>query len=566
MEKERILGYQKKFSNLHLILVPLVAVIMIEHGVYGYVNNLKVSILLCIAIAVIEYILRNKQFFSNTHFAIVYRYLQVLGISLVMITDLNRQIATLVFVLFFLVCIEFMINFDVSDKYYRYFSLALVAAPAFLLQILKAISYSGDKAIISSLVCVLIACFVLNTLVEFYVDVTDRLEKKYLAQLRYIEDANAMNQQLVENQEKVKKANEQLATQKIQLEFAYSKINHVNAEILLQNQILKLISAHHDIERLMALIVATIRSQMNVDTFAILLYPNAVLSENMIYKVRSTYGVIYQQFLGEKIEAGTLFPYISKRETYVDNHVNATKYEFVRNTEVASLMIIPLIKAEDVIGGLYIADSKYDAFIDNVPFFEATVSSINLAVENSNLYAKLEQLAIKDELTGIYNRRYLNQICDRCIFEALRDKTPLSVALFDIDKFKNINDSYGHLFGDDALKLVASMSSELAENVGGIVGRYGGEEFVVLFPNRSLESTYEVVKEFHEEIRAASLYCGMESVQIRLSVGISSFPETCQNPTDLLNYADWAMYYSKENGRDRITIDSLSIREQVRFQ
>ena len=250
----------------------------------------------------------------------------------------------------------------------------------------------------------------------------------------------------------------------------------------------------------------------------------------------------------------------------MDNHVDTEKYEFVRDSEVASLLIIPLMNGEEIIGGLYIADSKYDAFTDNVPFFEATVSSINLAVENSNLYAKLEQLAIKDELTGIYNRRYLNQICDRCIYEALRDKTPLSVALFDIDKFKNINDSYGHLFGDDALKLVASMASELAENVGGIVGRYGGEEFVVLFPNRSLSSTYEVVKEFHQAIRATKLFYGMESVQVRVSIGISSFPETCQNPTDLLNYADWAMYYSKENGRDQITIDSSIIREQVRFQ
>lgn len=566
MEKERILGYQKKFSNLHLILVLLVAVIVIEHGVYGYVKNIKPALIMCIVAVVIEYILRMKQFFCNSSFSIVYRYMQVLGISFLMFTNLNRQITALVYVVFLLVCVEFVMNFDVSDKYYRYLSLALVITPAFLLQIVKAISNDGNKVVISDIICVLVTCLVLNSLIGFYIDVTVRLEKKYLAQLRYIEDANAINQQLVENQEKVKKANEQLASQKIQLEFAYSKINNVNAEILLQNQILKLISAHHDMERLMALIVATIRSQMNVDTFAILLYPNAVLSENMIYKVRSTYGIIYQQFLGEKIEEGTLFPYIGKNETYVDNHVDTEKYEFVRDSEVASLLIIPLMNGEEIIGGLYIADSKYDAFTDNVPFFEATVSSINLAVENSNLYAKLEQLAIKDELTGIYNRRYLNQICDRCIYEALRDKTPLSVALFDIDKFKNINDSYGHLFGDDALKLVASMASELAENVGGIVGRYGGEEFVVLFPNRSLSSTYEVVKEFHQAIRATKLFYGMESVQVRVSIGISSFPETCQNPTDLLNYADWAMYYSKENGRDQITIDSSIIREQVRFQ
>ena len=539
---------------------------MIEQGVYGYEKSIKVPIILCIVIGVTEYFVCIKQFFHSIHFSVIYRYFQVLGISFLMLVKLNQQLESVVFLLFLLVCIEYLLNFDVSDKYNQYLSLILVISPAIMMQIFKSISRNENKVIISNLICVVIVCLSLLSLIRFYVDVTGRLEAMYLAQLRSIDDANAINQQLVENQEKLKKANDQLAYQKVQLEFANSKINNVNAEILLQNQILKLISAHHDIEELMAVIAATIRSQMNVDTIAIILYPEAVISKSMSYQVRSTYGTKYQLFLGERIEAGSLDSYIGMQETYVDHHVNANKYEFVQNVEVSSLMIIPLMNAEEIIGGLYIADSRYDAFQDNVPFFEATVSSINIAVENSNLYAKLEEMAIKDELTKIYNRRFLNQICSRFTFEALRDKTPLSVALFDIDKFKNINDSYGHLFGDDALKLVASMASELAENSGGVVGRYGGEEFVVLFPNRSLATTYEVVKQFHDAVRTTKFYHGMERVPVRLSVGISSFPETCLNPNDLLNNADWAMYYSKENGRDRITIDSETIREQVRLQ
>ena len=566
MEKERIIGYQRKFSNLHLILMLLIAVIMIEQGVYGDEISIKVPVILCIVVGVTEYIVYITHFFHSLPCSMIYRYVQVLGISLLMLFELNQQLESIVFLLFLLVSIEFILNFDISDRYNQYFSLILVVSPAIFMQIIKSLARTGNKVMISNIISVVIVYLGLFYLIQFYVDVTERLEAKYLAQLRYIEDANAINQQLVENQEKVKKANDQLAYQKLQLEFANSKINNVNAEILLQNQILKLISAHHDIEELMAVIAKTIRSQMAVDTIAIILYPKALISKSMSYQVRSTYGTKYQLFLGERIEAGSLDPYIGKQETYVDHHVNSNKYEFVQNAEVSSLMIIPLMNADEIIGGLYIADSRYDAFLDNVPFFEATVSSINIAVENCNLYAKLEEMAITDELTKVYNRRFLNQICDRFTFEALRDKTSLSVALFDIDKFKNINDSYGHLFGDDALKLVASMASELAENSGGVVGRYGGEEFVVLFPNRSLTSTYEVVKEFHEAIRTTKFYHGLERVPVRLSVGISSFPETCQNPNELLNNADWAMYYSKENGRDRITIDSETIREQVRMK
>ena len=340
----------------------------------------------------------------------------------------------------------------------------------------------------------------------------------------------------------------------------------MNSEILLQNQILKLISENHEINALLSLIAQTIRTQMEVDIFAIVLYPDVVSYNGMMYQIRSTYGQKYQDFLGNKIEQGTLNAFIVGNKTYVDNHVDSKKYEFVRDKEVSSLMIIPLSKEDHIIGGLYIADSKYDAFTDNVTFFESTVSSINIAVETKNLYAKLEKMAITDELTQIYNRRYLNQICDRFIFEALNNKTHLSVALFDIDKFKSINDSYGHLFGDEALKSIAVMALELAERTGGVAGRYGGEEFVVLFPERDLASTYEIIKEYHEEIRNKIFHHGSDVVNLRLSVGIASYPETCLNPNDLLNYADWAMYYSKENGRDRITIDSAEVREQVRLK
>lgn len=566
MEKERIIDYQKRFSNLHLILLLLVAVLMIEHGVFANSCGIIKPLVVCALLIFVECFQKAKKYFCSTQVMMVYRYCQLIGISILLIVDINVYLDAIAYVFFLLLSVEFILNFDLSDKYYQYFSLTLVIAPAIVLQIYRAITYTKENVILSSMICVVIVFLILLYVVRLYVDVTDRLESKYLEQLRYIEDANAMNQQLVENQGKVKKANEQLAYQKVQLEFAYKKINNVNTEILLQNQILKLISAHHDVERLMSLIVATIRTQMNVDTFAIILYPNAILSKSQMYQIRTSHGMKYQKFLGERIEAGDYDEFIHGNKTYVDNHVEPQRYPFVRNTEVASFMIIPLVKVDEVIGGLYIADSKYDAFTDNVAFFEATVSSINIAVENCNLYARLEEMAIKDELTGIYNRRYLNQICERFIFEALRDKTPLSVALFDIDKFKNINDSYGHLFGDDALKIVAKMASELAERVNGVAGRYGGEEFVVLFPNRSLTATYELVKEYHDNIRVTKFYHGMDEVKIRLSVGISSFPETCLNPSDLLNYADWAMYYSKENGRDRITIDTSTIREQARMK
>lgn len=566
MEKERVVDYQKKFSNLHSIITLCITVLVIEYGIFENTGQITYYLFLCFLAIAIEIFVSHHLFFHNIRFIMAYRYIQVLFTSILLVMDLNQHMEGITYVMYLLTAVEFITIFDVSDKYYQYFTLSLIFVPEIFLQIIRAITYSKDIVILSSMISVVIVFLFLLAIVRFYIEVTNCLEGKYLAQLRYIEDANAVNQQLVENQAKVKKANEQLAYQKVQLEFANRKINNVNTEILLQNQILQLISAHHEVDRLMALIAATIRAQMNVDTFAIILYENVNTGMPRIFQVRTSYGMKYQQYLAERVLTGDFCSIIEKKQTFVDNHVSADTYPFVKNTEVSSLMIIPLIKGEDVIGGLYIADSKYDAFIDNVAFFEATVSSINIAVENANLYARLEEMAIKDELTKIYNRRYLNQVCERYIYEALKDKTPLSCAMFDIDKFKMFNDTYGHLFGDETLKVVAGMANELAEEANGIAGRYGGEEFVVLFPNRNLEATYEMVKEYQQKVRTVQLYHGDELVQVRVSIGISSFPQTCMNPSELLSHADWAMYYSKETGRDRITIDSTEIRELVKLK
>lgn len=566
MERERILEYQKRFSCLNLVIILLVFMLVIEHDVYTLDYNVSGFVVGSVVMAIVESLIHTSSFFHKLSITISYRYIELMGVACLISLNHYSYLKVILGVAYLLIAFEFIINFSVKETYHPIITLVCASIPAILVQFYKAFDQDHRHDVITNLISILIIIGIMVAFLCYFLDVTNRLERKYLAQLRYIDDANAVNQQLVENQEKVKKANEQLAYQKVQLESANRRINNVNMEISLQNQILKLISANHVVENLMDLIAVTVRTQMSVDTFAIILLPNAFALKDLNYYIKTTYGVKYQQNLSKKILAGAFNQYMDSKKTFVDNHVTKGNYDFIQNAEVGSILVIPLIKGEETLGCLYIADSKYDAFIDNVTFFESAVSSINLAIENSNLYSKLEEMAIKDELTGIFNRRYLNQACEQYIYESLRDKTPFSVALFDIDKFKNINDSYGHLFGDEALKLISAMAEEIACKVGGIAGRYGGEEFMVLFPKRNLQSTYEVVKEYHDKIRNTPFYHNKEEVHIRLSVGISSFPETCLDPNDLMNYSDLALYYSKQNGRDRITIDSSTIREQVRLK
>ena len=547
---------------MNLMIGLLVFLIFIENYRSYPRNKILIPIVLGSIMLVVEGVISKKKYFKTLQFFAIYRYIQVLLVSMLMVGNYGN-IRLSMYSLFELIAIEFIINIDIYEKSYRYIAIAVVSLPMIMTKVVQIICWKKESYICSNLLSVLIAIIVFLTLLFLFRDATARVESKFLKQERYIANANALNQQLVENQIKIKKANEQLARQKVQLEFAYNKINKVNSEILLQNQIFKLISAHREIEELLKLIIDEIRSQMNVNTIVIILYPNACNSKNMIYEVRSDYGKTYEQFLSEMIHAGAFVSYISQEETYVDNHVVKGTYEFIKNSEIASFMVTPITNGTDIIGGLYVADSKYDAFLENVPFFESAVSSINMAIENINLYRRLAEMATKDELTGIFNRRYLNISCEQFIREAQKNHTSISIVMLDVDLFKKINDRYGHLFGDEVLHYVAQIVDKFAKENDGFAARYGGEEFVVVFQERNLESTFQIAKELHDYIYDSHLHHGDEEITLRVSMGISSYPETCKNPNSLLGNADYAMYYSKENGRNQITIDSQKVREYV---
>lgn len=137
------------------------------------------------------------------------------------------------------------------------------------------------------------------------------------------------------------------------------------------------------------------------------------------------------------------------------------------------------------------------------------------------------------------------------------------MALFDIDKFKMVNDTYGHPCGDAVICHVASLLRQAAVSNGGIAGRYGGEEFVIAFQGKTLAEVYEIVEKVHKKIKTESVVYEDKTLNVRVSAGVASYPETCENPSDLLTRADWAMYHSKRNGRDRITIDSDELETEM---
>lgn len=186
--------------------------------------------------------------------------------------------------------------------------------------------------------------------------------------------------------------------------------------------------------------------------------------------------------------------------------------------------------------------------ITNNDYWEAITNQI-IAEDRANL---MEQLSITDKLTQLKNRLYFDKKFDEEWNRSSRMKVPLSVLLMDLDNFKKINDTYGHLFGDECLRLVArTISLELAR-ASDCVARYGGEEFVALLPNTGKDETRIIAEKLVKAISSVSSKFKDKDVHITCSIGgATANPNYQDNKEYLLKQADVALYEAKNNGRNQ---------------
>jgi two-component system cell cycle response regulator len=178
----------------------------------------------------------------------------------------------------------------------------------------------------------------------------------------------------------------------------------------------------------------------------------------------------------------------------------------------------------------------------------ANAFQISLAIE------ALEQRAMTDPLTGLYNRAYL---ADRFLVELRRARNygfPMSVALFDIDRFKRINDRYGHPAGDAVLRKIASFLRERNRSTDAVV-RYGGEEFAVLMTTADSDVAFQQSDRIRAELEGTPFVVpGLaEPIQVTISGGVATYPQDGQTITELIAAADVGLYHAKENGRNQVS-------------
>jgi diguanylate cyclase (GGDEF)-like protein len=178
--------------------------------------------------------------------------------------------------------------------------------------------------------------------------------------------------------------------------------------------------------------------------------------------------------------------------------------------------------------------------------------------EIEELRARLQEQAIRDPLTNVYNRRYMAEFLDQEIARAAREKYPVSVAIMDMDNFKQFNDSYGHKCGDVVLQAFADFLVDHTRR-SDVVCRYGGEEFVILMPNASLPVSYARVEDWRQDFSESAIPYDDLKFSATFSAGVATFPEHGLTGDEILQAADEALYRSKNDGRNRVSMSARSI-------
>lgn len=243
--------------------------------------------------------------------------------------------------------------------------------------------------------------------------------------------------------------------------------------------------------------------------------------------------------------------------------------------EISSLIACPLLVGQRPEGVLRLDSSQSDAYTqDDLRFLDILLDLFATAVTNARLFAKTQQLAMTDGLTGLMLRRPFLEQLEREVRRALRSRDPLSIVLLDVDHFKAYNDTYGHTAGDVILKTIADILRAVVMP-SGTIGRYGGEEFVVLLPHLKRDEALQIAEDIRRAVeqqmmvseralRRGSLTAQTKTGNLQhspsevlaqgvtISLGVASFPEDAQADLELLRLADQRLYAAKHAGRNRV--------------
>jgi len=328
-------------------------------------------------------------------------------------------------------------------------------------------------------------------------------------------------------------------------------------------EILKALSARRDASEVLYTFTSQIADALGLDRCSVV----QIISEKAEARVLASHEDPAVRDLAidlikypELIEAVELCRSVAIYDTQTDPRTAPFGQEFARS-EISSIIVVPVILFEPRLGSLVLRVARRGGSFSEreVHFCELIAESAANALERAYLLedlrranADLQRMARTDGLTGLYNRLYFRQRLQEEVSRAVRYKQPLACLFMDVDNFKSVNDTHGHLVGDGVLQELSQRISAGARH-NDIVARYGGEEFVVLLPHTERAGAIQRAKRLLQTISERSFGTMPAECMLTISIGMAMFDaETASTAEGLITAADQAVYRAKELGKNRL--------------
>jgi diguanylate cyclase (GGDEF)-like protein/putative nucleotidyltransferase with HDIG domain len=329
-------------------------------------------------------------------------------------------------------------------------------------------------------------------------------------------------------------------------EYLREQLREREEELSVINSSSVILSSSLDIQEIFPSFIGELKKVIDVDWASIVLIEdNNLCCMALSVPEKSAYQV------GDKVPmegSGTGWVVTQKKpfiEPDLEKELTFNTSEHFYSQGLRTLAYLPLIAKGKVIGSFIVGSQNPHAYNQrHVKLLEQTASQIAMPLENTQLYAKAEKKARVDELTGLLNRRSLDEMIDSEISRHGRYGGEFSLAILDLDSFKAYNDTYGHLAGDKLLQEIG-VTIKAAIRTSDYAFRYGGDEFAVLLPQTSIDAAFQVAERVRRNI-ADSLKDNQ--VPVTASIGIASWPDDGITHTDIIASADATLYRSKRNG------------------
>ncbi len=356
--------------------------------------------------------------------------------------------------------------------------------------------------------------------------------KKYRISGSVKEKALSIRKLLVENREKIRELSSQLDRN----EFESRLLREINTAI----------TSTFELPEILSLILQVLTTLVNTQGVSLLL----VNETDSTLRIAESHGLSTND-----IENFYIY-YAKLNEGIFHEILEAKKPRFIEGGEdlaIPLLLSVPLVSRNKVIGFLNIHSMYKNRPLTNekIELVYALASQASIAISNAQMYALMREQAIIDQCTGLYNFRYFQQKLDEEIITATNNSENLSLVILDIDHFKHVNDTWGHLYGDNVLRELANL---LKRNVRAedSVCRYGGEEFAIIFPRCDTEITFKIAERIRTRIEETTTTDRRSFFKepITVSIGVTQFDPSI-NKTTLIGWADSALYWAKNNGRNR---------------